>query len=101
MPREGFWWTGDGSLLPKPTPSDKPWEGKKKFLDALYKAEKKAKVTHYKGFSDCRICNRSNGRSEFTYQDWTWPVGLRHYIAHHNVRPSLAFQEFILNEELE
>lgn len=94
--REGFWRSDSNLLLPAPVPNEKPWKGQRKFLEALRKIEEVARQEKYKGYSTCRLCNCKNGSVEFYYEGWAWPEGLAHYLTLHNVRPSLAFQEFIL-----
>ena len=96
MNREGFWANEYYPSLPSPVPQDKPWIGQDEFLKALEIVEKKAHDTHFRGWSNCRVCAIHNGSVEYEYGDWVWPQGLRHYIVEHNVRPSLAFQEFII-----
>ena len=98
--REGFWYSKYEPYLPKPVPNLKPWKGQKKFLAALDKAESKARESRFKGSSKCRICGCTNGSADYKLDFWQWPDGLRHYIEKHNVRPSLAFQEFILGREI-
>lgn len=105
MMREGFWWSKCHKLFPKPVPHEKPWKGKGRFLKALSKIERKADDTARrnatKGWSNCRCCGCKNGGTTFEYQGWRWPDGFRHYVEKHNVRPSLAFQEFVLGTYLE
>jgi hypothetical protein len=97
--REGYWYTGKGSLLPKPVPNEKPWKGKKLFLKWLAKRESEAYKEHFKGSSKCRVCGKKNGSASFQLLGWQWPSGFAHYVREHNVRPSLAFQEFILGSK--
>lgn len=103
--REGFWrGSGDDGdeYLPKVKARKGPWKGQKKFLKALAEVESKnhGNAGKYKGWSDCRCCGKHNGSAEYKVTEfgitWQWPSGYKHYIADHNVRPSLAFQEFIL-----
>lgn len=107
--REGYWYEGSpeegGIYLPKPIANEKPWKGQCVFLKALDKVENGGReITrsrHYKGCSPCRCCDEErNGSGEFICtalkSEWVWPSGFRHYIEVHNVRPSVAFQEFIL-----
>ena len=58
------------------------------------------RVRHYKGWSNCRVCEQQNGSTEYVLEfmesKWEWPVGFLHYVEKHNVRPSQAFQEFIM-----
>jgi hypothetical protein len=104
--REGFWYCGKGSLLPKPHERKKAWKGKRIFLKALSTIESKilskeiGECKYYKGWSDCRICDKRNGEDEFYYKNWCWPSGYYHYVDKHNIRPSLAFQEFVLRRVL-
>lgn len=104
--REGFWRpiVGGASLLPGPIPNEKPWRGKSLFLKALEAAESESSELAYRGWSTCRLCGEHNGSKEHTLtrsgRDWIWPSGYYHYIKVHNVRPSLAFQEFILGETI-
>jgi hypothetical protein len=62
------------------------------------KYPKEQQVCGYRGSSTCRICGIRNGYREFNIAGWQWPSGFRHYIEAHNVRPSLAFQEFIIGD---
>lgn len=98
--REGFWKEGPESLLPMPHARDKAWKGQKRFLDALRskQGDDNTQSVAYKGASQCRLCKCRNGSMSFIADGWTWPEGLAHYVSEHNVRPSLAFQEFILGE---
>lgn len=99
--REGFWHSKSEPLLPKPQARDKAWKGKRDFLKALSAVEASDEVQrqHYKGWSTCRICKAKNGSAEYKLTalgtTWVWPAGFAHYVSEHNVRPSLAFQEFI------
>ncbi len=121
--REGFWAAkpvyideestspvagSDEDLLPLALPihSSAPWHGKRIFVRALDKVEDAAKdtnnVVQYRGSSMCRCCGKLNGSSEFQVaiggdHAWHWPNGLRHYIEVHNVRPSQAFIDFIID----
>lgn len=103
--REGFWSGGayeDSASYPKPVASDKSWKGRKVFMGSLKSVETNLKTTIvkvYKGYSTCRVCDLRNGCNEFQATalgvTWVWPEGFSHYVEAHNVRPSLAFQEFI------
>ena len=99
MNREGFWSTGKESDLPQAYAykvSVDTWKGKEEFLNRLDRIQSTyAQVLYYKGISSCRICNCMNGSREYKYEGWQWPEGYSHYIEKHNVRPSLAFEEFI------
>ena len=100
--REGFWGSGRGSLLPMPQASETKWKGRALFLKRLHILQESGdtRAAHYKGWSTCRICGCNNGSVEFTREGWRWPAGFIHYVEEHNVRPSLAFQEFVIGEVL-
>lgn len=103
--REGFWWSADKSNrdLPKVKARKTAWRGQREFLTALNRIEQYHPDTqkfHAKGWSNCRCCEKKNGSVQFKLRalgvTWEWPNGFRHYVEDHNVRPSLAFQEWIL-----
>lgn len=93
---EGFWWSKEEQGFPVPQPYNGPWSAKPLFLEALEKVESKAQSKSFKGWSKCRLCSKSNGSESFIYKGWEWPSGYRHYIEVHGVRPSVAFEQFIL-----
>lgn len=99
MQYEGFWCSKQQPYLPVPFEEANAWKGQKKFLDALAKKERFAVQRTYRGFSRCRCCDKPNGSADFSLNGWTWPEGYAHYIKEHNVRPSLAFQMFILGAD--
>jgi len=88
------------STLPMPIESYYPWTGKEEFVEALQKLESKLEPLQYKGCSICRVCDESNGSAEFQHEGWAWPSGYLHYVEDHNIRPSLAFQEMVLDRHL-
>lgn len=100
--REGFWYSERNQMLPKPIESDEPWIGKEDFVSKLFELEVHPQTDkiQFKGFSTCRICGKINGTATNAAMGWEWPVGYRHYIEEHNVRPSLAFQEMVLGDYL-
>jgi hypothetical protein len=66
-----------------------------KHSTVTYEFPVEPRVASYRGSSTCRLCGQSNGSREFHVAGWIWPVGYRHYIEMHQVRPSLAFEEFV------
>lgn len=96
--REGFWFSKYEPWLPVPAPYKESWPGKKRFVSRLTKLEEKNEPLTYRGSSTCRLCGCRNGSEEYTVKSWTWPAGLLHYITEHNVRPSLAFEEFVVGD---
>ena len=100
---EGFWYSVYEPHFPHPVASVDfdNWINKEKFIAALNAVENKLAVkTSYRGFSLCRICESRNGSTEFELQGWRWPVGLKHYIVEHQVKPSTEFEEFILSQNI-
>lgn len=94
--REGHWrWHAEPDL-PMPVP-DAEWPGRDAFLALLPRVEAAARQQHYKGFSTCRICECVNGSSSYTLGGWEWPSGFMHYLKEHGVRPSAAFEAFVLD----
>lgn len=94
--REGFWFSKHEPWLPVPSPYKGPWPGKKLFVARLKKLEGRNESTAYRGASACRLCGCRNGSGEFVVKGWVWPSGYLHYITEHDVRPSLAFEEFVV-----
>lgn len=84
----GFWWDDneEDSLYPKVEQFIGNSLGvlKKKKIVAYLK--KGRFVNQYLGFSECRICGKRNGNSEFTDGRFLYPEGLLHYIIEHNIR---------------
>lgn len=109
--KEGFWWSKTEPHLPKPIALDYKWKGRAAFLKALRNVEaridndkyRRCRVSHMKGWSNCRICEQKNGSTEYNLtvleSTWEWPVGLLHYVERHNVRPSQSFIDFIMTVE--
>lgn len=94
---EGYWRVSKDEVSPLPWPEpDQNWEGRERFLSRLAQLEASGVGMDYMGYSQCRLCGRNNGTSEFIVDGWTWPDGLRHYIAEHGVRPSPQFEAFVL-----
>ena len=94
---EGYWRRSrdEASELPWPVPQA-DWSGRSQFINALMIAETKAEAILHRGFSYCRLCNQVNGHASFRLKIWDWPEGFRHYVVDHEVRPSSAFESFIL-----
>lgn len=95
--REGFWFSTREPWFPKPVPSV-DWPGRDAFVAKLRKLESTLEPAAYRGVSPCRLCDKTNGNEEYTSGRWTWPSGFLHYIVDHGVRPSLAFEEFVVGD---
>ena len=89
----GYWRATKDKISNYPWPEERePWEGQEEFLDQLEIVERDATITRYKGWSTCRICGKKNGSYEFTVESiGIWPVGYRHYIEEHNIKPPRRF----------
>ncbi len=100
--REGFWRDSKQSDLPMPLVSDRPWAGKEEFINKLDIVQGRGNTERvgYRGFSMCRVCGKHNGTASYICEGWEWPEGFMHYVEEHNVRPSLAFEEFITQKEV-
>lgn len=98
--RVGFWKSSNEPELPMPVGHVESFDKKNEFLSRLASIEKyKAKEVRYRGFSICRICNCSNGISEYSFGGFVWPSGYSHYIEKHNVVPDKVFFDFVMSEE--
>jgi hypothetical protein len=102
--KEGRWdkekqkWIGrKSSIYPRPKSSNRKWK-KLTFLKSLHFLEGISQFKIAKGWSNCRLCGKKNGSSEFQYKNWKWPSGLFHYVNEHNVIPSKEFIDFVLTE---
>lgn len=101
--REGFWKYESSSLLPLPI-ERKKWKGQDEFLARLFVLEQHARLI--KAMHDnvvrCHFCNCTWNRPHVYEMDgWVWRKSLYHYVKNHNIRPSIAFQEFVLDQRLE
>ncbi len=66
------------------------------FLAALDRITERAEAMGCRGYSHCRLCGQRNGSVEYHLSGWAWPEGFAHYIACHEVRPSVDFEHFVL-----
>lgn len=97
---EGYWYNPyNATAYPMPVANETPFDGKETFLSRLALLEEKANVVYFKGFSICRICNCANGNREYNLENWHWPQGYRHYVETHNVIPSEAFMQFVMENK--
>lgn len=67
----------------------------KNIVEKIYKLQKIANVEEYFGCSYCRICNKSNGGKEYSYDKYVWPEGYIHYLSDHNIKIDQDFENFI------
>lgn len=95
----GYWYSKYEKIYPKCIPSkNKNWteDVKRNFLYRLSLLVP-LNTYYYKGWSDCRICERKNGSSEFLFGKYIVPSGYRHYIEKHNIEPPLYFYLYVIN----
>lgn len=97
---EGYWYSKYEPEFPMPKENTLSEENKKDVINKLEEIEKIAEEQRYRGWSSCRICDKSNGSVEFTYNGFRWPSGFMHYIKEHNVSPSKQFLKNILDLNL-
>lgn len=106
LKKEGYW-----ADSPEQANDPYPWpienqiseEDLQSFLVCLGQVEtriknkklKNASFMSFLGFSNCRCCGKSNGNQEFRYGGWIWPVGYRHYLREHKIKPTTSFVIFI------
>ena len=99
---EGYWYKPfDDSCAAYPFPRARKnaWEDAAVFIIKLQRMQESAHVVAYKGISNCRLCKKMNGSTEFVVEGkdyiWKWPSGLLHYVQVHNVKPSRDFRKFV------
>jgi hypothetical protein len=104
----GFW-----KRIKEKNENDMPWEtpwfdmpiadsaaeDQTYLLQLLDKKEKSATKRCYFGVSTCRICNCSNGSSEYSIDGFTWPCGYKHYLEAHNVACDNDFKQYLVHSD--
>ena len=98
--KRGFGIANTSHFFPCPVANDLPWKGQAQFVSKLRQVETVARDVAYRGWSGCRICGKTNGSHEYSYNGWEWPQGLMHYIVDHNVVPSEEFIKMISDAKL-
>ncbi len=105
---EGFWKSSSQPQLPEPTLCRDQWfkDNKRKIIASLENIQRIIRPIGYKGSSNCRICECSNGSEEYSCSSpnnpmlvYKWPSGFIHYIQEHNVCPSDNFLKDIIGVE--
>lgn len=98
MQKEGFWYSQSEPFLPFPTQYSQPCSNifinKLKLL--ITRLRDWTDITHYEGYSTCRICGQNNGSLEYKIGNYIIPEGLLHYYEKHNVHPSPHFFNFVM-----
>jgi hypothetical protein len=90
----GFWRGRDGDQSEYPDVRsfiDWTWNPNERALVAAYVSNSRFRGEGYRGWSDCRICGRNNGSSDFSDRVYVWPEGFVHYIRDHGVKPPSDF----------
>jgi hypothetical protein len=71
------------------------------FLRKLNIIMKTQESLQYRGYSNCRLCKKINGSTEYTLTKdgvtFNFLEGLIHYYKDHMVQPSDEFYDFIMN----
>jgi hypothetical protein len=93
--RIGYWRQSIESNedLPWPTIRKLPQETKNKVLSFLGKGKV---IDMWKGYSNCRICDKMNGSTCLQNKGFIYPEGYAHYIKDHNVMPDAELLAEIL-----
>ena len=104
MYREGFYRRpgAESSELPMPVERAKAWKGEREFLEQLVKKENyHFTLCSMNATTDpCHFCGKKLSRNQYWLGVWKWTAALLHYVKEHHVRPSLGFQEFVVQREL-
>lgn len=99
---EGYWYRNSSDKI-YPMPKSCNHQVEQQFLKKLKEIMKRneRKILICKGFDYCRLCNKMNGASEYSFKKdgitFTFPIDLLHYYEDHNVQPSDEFYDFIMN----
>ena len=94
----GFWKSTDGNPNDKFT--EMPIENSATYdqtsiIKKIRKLEKKAHCEHYRGYSQCRLCDKyNNGSKEYSIGCFVWPEGYIHYLEEHNVAVDEKFAKY-------
>lgn len=76
---------------------DSSWSGLEK--ESVIKYLRNGQVVkRYRGYSNCRICEKLNGTTCHGDGTWQWPEGFLHYIIDHGVKPPQEFIDYCLNK---
>jgi len=77
-------------------PQSPGWPNVEHFVDEMWDTSEREIVAQaldrglyfrgYMGYSNCRLCGKLNGTSEYTDGVYVWPEGLSHYVRKHHVR---------------
>lgn len=95
LKRIGFWQSESEPNLPLVSKFiDSTWNHSEKLMILDYLQKGKV-ITTYRGWSTCRVCEKKNGSSDLSDGVYVWPEGYYHYIAHHNVKPTEEFLNYI------
>ncbi len=96
----GYWHSVDQPNLPKPQDFiDATWNKNEKEFIAGY-LDNGVEMAAYKGWSNCRICNKVNGSTCLGDDDYIWPEGFSHYVREHNVKPPKEFIDYVREQIL-
>lgn len=77
---------------------DPSWDRVERNRVIAYVSDPRFRGDGYRGWSDCRICGKNNGRSDFTDGVYVWPEGFGHYLSQHDVRPPADFVAHVLRQ---
>ncbi len=95
------YWASDNIWYGRPVPNWEGWNDKElytTFIDNLRKKLQRSEEENYRGWSDCRICGKKNGESEYIIDNkYIVPEGYLHYIINHKIQPHKWFFDYIIS----
>ena len=87
----GFWPDGKDGVHAVLSWSDSTFTSDPAYMAVLWYVQRPERQTHYRGWSNCRVCGCVNGSADYHRDGYTWPEGYAHYITAHSVRPPQHF----------
>jgi hypothetical protein len=96
----GYWCGDDSPMWPDPSDFvDEEWDATERETVASYLMQGLAVEWAELGFSNCRMCGKTNGSAEYTDGTYVWPEGLSHYVRDHAVRLPTEVVDYILRRQ--
>lgn len=87
----GFWPTGAEGKQAVAAQADPSFVEDPAFHAVLWFLQSPQSTTHFRGWSQCRVCGCVNGSQDYHRGEYTWPEGYLHYVIMHDVRPPAEF----------
>lgn len=90
----GFWRDGSKQWTKMPI-ENSAVKDQSVIIEKIKLLQKLAEMSAYRGYSYCRICDKSNGCQEYDLDNYVWPEGYLHYLEHHNVAVDEEFEKYV------